>query len=104
MQRNMGYDGRKTVRQRQQQQCTRPHCQKSCPAAMQYIGNVFLLGLSTLLGELIDLRAASALETLLEPFQGETGSDLEQDILAAGLGNTVENVDVLGILEQNNTQ
>ena len=85
-------------------------CQQRCPSGLEYLGNIFLLGLTTLVGELVDVRAASALEILLEPFQGETGTSLEQDILAAGLGDTVGNIDLLDLAdlenftEQNNIQ
>lgn len=79
-------------------------CQQRCPSGLEYLGNIFLLGLTTLVSELVDLRAASALETLLEPFQGENGTSLEQDILAAGLGDTVGNIDLLDLAEQTNIQ
>lgn len=67
----------------------------NCPSAVEYIGNVFLLGLATLVGELVDLQAANALSVLLEPFQNENAGGTEQDILA----NTVADTDVVDLLE-----
>jgi hypothetical protein len=49
---------------------------------MAYVGNVFLLGLATLIEELVDLQAANALEVLLEPFQQEQDGGTKQEILA----------------------
>ena len=60
-----------------------PKQRPRCPSGVHYVGNIFLLGVSTLLSELINLRAATTLEYLLEPFQCEDGASLEQDI--AGL-------------------
>lgn len=77
-------------------------CPQRCPSGLQYLGNIFLLGLTTLTSELVDLQAASALEVLLEPFKNDSGVDLEQDILAAGLGDTVGNIDLLDLAEQQN--
>lgn len=67
----------------------------NCPSAAEYIGNVFLLGLATLVGELVDLQAANALSVLLEPFQNEESGGTEQEILA----NTVADTDVVDLLE-----
>ena len=69
------------------QQSGKPHkkqmfcqqCRRSCPAGLTYLGNIFLLGMATLVSELVDLQAGSALEVLLEPFRNENGSNLEQD-------------------------
>ena len=66
-----------------------------CPDMTEYIGNIFLLGLTTLVGEIIDLQAANALEVLLEPFQNKANDDVEQDVLA---GN-VEDGDVIDLLD-----
>ena len=45
---------------------------RKCPSAAEYIGNVFVLGLATLVGEVVDLQAANALDVLLNPFLDET--------------------------------
>ena len=54
----------------------------TCPRGMEYVGNVFVLGLATLVEELVDLQAANALEVLLEPFQNEQQGGTEQAVLA----------------------
>ena len=66
-----------------------------CPFAAEYIGNVFLLGLTTLAGELIDLQAANALDVLLKPFQNGQNDSESQEILA---GN-VQDTDVIDLLD-----
>lgn len=73
-----------------------------CPSGVHYVGNIFLLGVSTLLSELINLRAATALEYLLEPFQCENGTNIEQDVLAAELEDVEGNVELMDILNQQN--
>lgn len=73
-----------------------------CPSGVHYVGNIFLLGVSTLLSELINLRAATALEYLLEPFQCENGANLEQDVLAAELEDVEGNVELLDLVNQQN--
>ena len=92
--------GRQPRMRRTDPKTVKNHC--TCPNGIAYVGNIFLLGLATLVGELVDLQAASALELLLQPFQGENGTDLEQDILAADLGNTIDNVDLLNIINEKN--
>ncbi len=68
---------------------------KPCPGVAEYIGNVFLLGLTTLAGEVIDLQAANALDVLLSPFQNQqTGGDA-QEILAGDL----EDTDIIDLLD-----
>ncbi len=67
----------------------------SCPSAVQYIGNVFLLGLTTLVGELVDLQAANALNVLLQPFQFENDGGVQQEILAGD----VQDNDIIDLLD-----
>lgn len=86
----------------QNKKCNNNPCQQSCSAGLKYVGNIFLLGLATVVTELVDLQAARALETLLEPFRCDNGEDLEQDILAAGLEGSVADVDLLALAEQEN--
>jgi hypothetical protein len=62
---------------------------------MTYVGNVFLLGLATLIEELVDLQAANALEVLLEPFQQEQDGGTKQEILA----NDVQENAVIDLLD-----
>jgi hypothetical protein len=62
---------------------------------MAYVGNVFLLGLATLIEELVDLQAANALEVLLEPFQQEQDGGTKQEILA----NDVQENAVIDLLD-----
>lgn len=76
------------------------HQQPSCQPVLQYAGNIFLLGLFTLFGELIDLRAGAVLETLLAPFQCELGENLEEDVLAGEFAETEGVVDLAAALEQ----
>ena len=66
-----------------------------CPSAVEYIGNMFLLGLTTLVGELVDLQAANALNVLLQPFQNEESGGVEQDVLATVL----QDADVVDLLQ-----
>ncbi len=54
----------------------------TCPPGMAFVGNVFVLGLATLIEELVDLQAANALEVLLEPFQHGQQNSTEQEVLA----------------------
>lgn len=61
----------------------------------EYIGNVFVLGLATLVGELVDLQAANALNVLLEPFHNEQSNDVSQEILAGNIQDT----DVIDLLD-----
>ena len=78
--------GRRTMKGRQT---------STCPAGMAYVGNVFLLGLATLIEELVDLQAANALEVLLEPFQQEQDGGTKQEILA----NDVQENAVIDLLD-----
>lgn len=68
------------------------------------MGNIFLLGMATLVSELVDLQAGSALEVLLEPFRNENGNNLEQDILAAEIGETTGNSGILDIALEDEIQ
>lgn len=54
----------------------------TCPPGVAYMGNVFVLGLATLVEEVVDLQAANALEVLLAPFQQEQTGGTEQEVLA----------------------
>ena len=56
---------------------------------------MFLLGLATLIEELVDLQAANALEVLLEPFQQEQDGGTKQEILA----NDVQENAVIDLLD-----
>lgn len=67
---------------------------RKCPSAAEYIGNVFVLGLATLVGEVVDLQAANALDVLLNPFLDETENNETQEILA----NTVQDTDIVDLL------
>ena len=67
----------------------------TCPRGMEYVGNVFVLGLATLVEEVVDLQAANALEVLLEPFQQEQDGGTEQGILA----NDVQENAVIDLLD-----
>ena len=78
--------GRRTMKGRQT---------STCPPGMAYVGNVFLLGLATLIEELVDLQAANALEVLLEPFQQEQDGGTKQEILA----NDVQENAVIDLLD-----
>ena len=78
--------GRRTMKGRQT---------STCPSGMAYVGNVFLLGLATLIEELVDLQAANALEVLLEPFQQEQDGGTKQEILA----NDVQENAVIDLLD-----
>ena len=78
--------GRRTMKGRQT---------STCPPVMAYVGNVFLLGLATLIEELVDLQAANALEVLLEPFQQEQDGGTKQEILA----NDVQENAVIDLLD-----
>ena len=75
-------------------------CGRPGPSLVSYVGNIFLLGLATLTSELVDLRAGTALEYLLAPFSGESGADLEQDILGAEVGGAVEQDELLDVAEE----
>lgn len=79
-----------------------PKQRPRCPSGVHYVGNIFLLGVSTLLSELINLRAATTLEYLLEPFQCEDGASLEQDVLAAELEDVEGNTELLEAFDQQN--
>lgn len=72
---------------------------RTCPSAAEYIGNVFLLGLATLAGEVIDLQAANALELLLGPFLNEGEENAEQQEI---LANAVQEADIVDLLEEIN--
>ena len=76
-------------------------CGRPGPSLVSYVGNIFLLGLATLTSELIDLRAGAALEYLMAPFTGESGGNLEQDILGAEVGGFVEEEDLLDLAAEN---
>lgn len=65
-----------------------------CPSAAEYVGNIVVLGLATLVGELIDLQAANALNVLLDPFLTEDDTTQETEILA----NTVQDTDIVDLL------
>lgn len=78
--------GRRTMKGRQT---------STCSPGMAYVGNVFLLGLATLIEELVDLQAANALEVLLEPFQQEQDGGTKQEILA----NDVQENAVIDLLD-----
>ena len=93
--------GRQQPVQKQNQHQQHSSVRRQCPSALQYIGNIFLLGLATLTSELIDLRAGDALETLLAPFQCETGENLEQDILAASVGGVAGEDFLLDLAAEN---
>ena len=67
----------------------------ACPTVPEYIGNVFVLGLATLVGELVDLQAANALNVLLTPFQNEQQGGTAQEILAGD----VQDTDVIDLLD-----
>ena len=67
----------------------------ACPPGMVFVGNVFVLGLATLIEELVDLQAGEALEVLLEPFQHGQQDDTEQDALA----DVVQDDAVIDLLE-----
>lgn len=68
---------------------------KKCPDMKEYIGNIFLLGLTTLAGELIDMQAANALNVLLAPFQNEQDIGDVQEILSSD----VEDTDIIDLLD-----
>jgi len=82
----------------QKQHAKKQPNRQPCPSSLAYLGNIFLLGLATLTTELIDLQAASALETLLQPFKSEQGENLAQDILAADIGENALDVDTMDVL------
>ena len=91
------------MQQEQIQNPTQNHNTCGCknPSLVSYVGNIFLLGLATLTSELIDLRAGAALEYLMAPFTGESGGNLEQDILGAEVGGFVEEEDLLDLAAEN---
>lgn len=103
MQANRGF-GRQQSGKPYKKQMSCPQCRRSCPAGLTYLGNIFLLGMATLVSELVDLQAGSALEVLLEPFRNENGSNLEQDILAAEIGEMTGNNGILDIALEDEIQ
>ena len=103
MQANRGF-GRQQSGKPYKKQMSCPQCRRSSPAGLTYLGNIFLLGMATLVSELVDLQAGSALEVLLEPFRNENGSNLEQDILAAEIGESTESSDLLDIVLEDELQ
>ena len=103
MQANRGF-GRQQSGKPYKKQISCPQCRRSCPAGLTYLGNIFLLGMATLVSELVDLQAGSALEVLLEPFRNENGSNLEQDILAAEIGEMTGNSGILDIALEDEIQ
>ncbi len=68
---------------------------RECSYAAQYVGNIFLLGLTTLAGEVIDTQAANALNVLLQPFQNDQNDSEFQEILASDIQDT----DVIDLLD-----
>lgn len=52
------------------------------------LGNVFLLGMTVLISEIIDLTAAKSLEYLLEPCMPKDGETAEEAALAEDVGIT----------------
>ena len=103
MQANRGF-GRQQLGKPHKKQVSCPQCRRSCPAGLTYLGNIFLLGMATLVSELVDLQAGSALEVLLEPFRNDNGNDLEQDILAAEIGETAGNSGLLDVVLEDELQ
>lgn len=65
-----------------------PVARRGCPPLAEYFGNVFLLGLTTLAGEVIDLKAADALSVLLAPLQAQDEDSASQEILAGNVADT----------------
>lgn len=64
-------------------------------AGVQYAGYIFLLGLITLVAEIIDLRAADTLGYLLQPFVSVEETPEEEEILGASFGSMLANADIL---------
>jgi hypothetical protein len=94
---NRGTSRQQPVRPKAQQNKV---CRKTCPSGLEYLGNIFLLGLQTLVSELVDLQAATTLEQLLAPFQNDTGSNIEQDILATEIGDNLGGVVLAEVAEE----
>ena len=67
----------------------------TCPRGLEFVGNVFVLGLATLVEEVVDLQAANALEVLLEPFQNLQQGGTTQEVLA----NDVQENAVIDLLD-----